>query len=104
MRRLLVLSFTALACLLAVLPCELPAADGAIPIWEPTIITEPGKYIVTRDIVGVPPSPVLTITVSNVHVDLNGFTLRIDGAPNVVLANSVTSVVLENGAIAYGGN
>ena len=38
------------------------AADGTIPIWGPTTITERGSYILTRDIPGDSTTPVsLTI-------------------------------------------
>ena len=52
------------------------AADGAIPIWEPTTIMESGRYVLTRDIIAESSEPgTITITANNVDFDLNGFTI-----------------------------
>jgi len=77
------------------------AADGAIPLWEPTVITMPGAYVVTRDI---PSSggPALDIQVGGVSVDLNGFTLSAPGADPVVKISSVMGVEPEPFRIANG--
>lgn len=55
------------------------AADGAIPVWEPTI-TEPGRYVLTRNITSST-GPVLYISsVGDVHLDLGGFTVEFTGS------------------------
>ena len=59
MRKISILALAALVSLLAAQPMHLLAADGAIPIWEPTTIGEPGHYIVTRNIEGVAEEPVI---------------------------------------------
>jgi hypothetical protein len=75
------------------------AADGAIPIWEPTTITESGSYIVTRDIGCPAPSgpTAITIEADAVNIDLNGFTLC-SGEP-VIFAQEVYRIRIHNGTI-----
>jgi hypothetical protein len=51
-------------------------AAGAIPVWEPTTISSPGHYVVTRDFTvsgafGIP----ITITSPDVVLDLGGHTV-----------------------------
>ncbi len=77
-----------------------PAADGATPIWQPTVITDPGQYVVTRNILNTSDtSPLLVIAASNVEIDLNGFTLMQDGHVPVVLAENVQGVTVLNGTL-----
>ncbi len=81
------------------------AGDGATPLWEPTTISTPGSYVLTRDIVSAV-NPVLTITASNVQLDLNGFRIEGDAdifAADVVLVSGVSGTVIENGAVVGGG-
>jgi len=88
--------------------CAIPAvaAEGRIPIWQPTVIGpgQEGAYIVTRDVVaavGAPLIDVLPGTVA-VDIDLNGFTLYgID--QDVIRAVGVDSLTVRNGTI-MGGN
>lgn len=80
------------------------AADGAIPIWQPTTISHSGKYVVTRNITSNSGEPTLTIAANNVQVDLNGFTLRHSGQMAVVVAATVNGIVVENGIIAADGS
>lgn len=49
--------------------------DGRMAITGPTTITEPGSYVVTRNIRWN--ETIITITADNVDLDLNGFTLEI---------------------------
>jgi len=88
MKHALVASVLPVVCLFAALP--LIAADGAIPIWEPTTITEPGKYVVTRDISGG-----IGIEADDVELDLNGFTIA--DASTQIVAYDVQGLVLYNG-------
>ena len=64
---------------LAVLVCLVaaPAAtdDGAFPIWGPTTITQPGHYVLVRNIGNTSSSNVLIIAADDVDLDLNGFTI-----------------------------
>ena len=76
------------------------AADGAIPIWESTTITESGSYIVTRDFSGTVGGTFFAINIeaNDVNIDLNGFTLR--GGDPVVMATDVQRIRLHNGTIS----
>lgn len=69
----------AAAVVLAALPSSLVAADGAIPVWEPTTITRPGAHVVTRDVVADLPdgTALIRIEAEGVDLDLNGFTLSV---------------------------
>jgi len=79
-------------------PSGILARDGATPIWEPTTITEPGKYVLTREIRALDQTPAIVIEADDVELDLNGFnifsneeTIRIDGAQRVKVHNGSTN-------------
>ena len=82
------------------------AAEGRIPIWQyPTIITAPGKYIVTRNISAAGgPMPVIQIQVPDVDIDINGFTLDASGSPVPVIyiIDDIVDVVIRNGNLVGG--
>jgi len=60
--------------LVATLPAL--AAEGRTPVFlDGTIIGADGRYILTRNIVSGGAGPVISITASNVDLDLNGFTI-----------------------------
>ena len=80
-------------------PGTSPTGDGRIRIFRPVTITEPGSYVVTRNIVGTSSNPVVRIASSNVQVDLGGFTFRTGGYGAGVIAENVESIVVENGNI-----
>ncbi len=79
------------------------AGEGRQPIYQPTTINAPGKYVVTRNIsaagMGV---PVIDIRSGDVDVDLNGFTLTGDALFPVVLALKVDNVTVRNGTVKDG--
>ena len=75
MRRALAIGLTCAA--LAAIP--LWAGEGRIPIYEPTVISQPGHYILTRDI-SVASGDVITIQQGGVTLDLNGKTISISGS------------------------
>ncbi len=80
------------------------AADGATPVWEPTTISTPGKYVLTRNISDTL-NPVISITADNVTLDLNGFQISGDAnafAADVVLVSG-NGVTVTNGTILGGG-
>ena len=99
-------------CLLLIHALVLPAVaeEGRRPIFERTVITEPGKYILTRDI---PQGSGVAIEVASgvdhVDIDLNGFAVYGNpvGGPGTysITANTVGSnVTIHNGHInAPGG-
>jgi len=86
-------------CLLVAVP--LLAGEGRIPIWEPTTITEPGHYVVTRNIAS--DSPIITIGSSRVDIDLNGFELTGGTTTPVIMGATVLDVRIHDGSVV-GGN
>ena len=96
MRYAVVPSVLFVVCLLTALPVL--AGDGAIPIWEPMTITEPGHYVVTRNITA--PDAIMTILgIADVHIDLNGFTLESTSSGNAVYAIGASELTVRNGTI-----
>ena len=76
-----ILAGLALAGAAAVTP--LPAANGDIPIYQPTTITAPGRYVVTRDITAQ--GDVIVLQSGGVSLDLNGHTITSITGSGVVL-------------------
>jgi len=80
---------------------SLLAADGAIPIWEETVITESGHYYLARDIGDNPGGhdgiPAITITADDVDINLNGFALR-EGQPTIY-ADGVKGLSIHDGTL-----
>jgi len=89
---------------LVILPAAPILADEArIPIFQPTTITQPGYYILTRDL---SPASVTAITIQadNVTVDLNG--RAINSAPSqgaIAVNGAFQNVTIRNGRL-LGGN
>ncbi len=83
------------------------AQRGAIPIWQPTAITEPGDYVVTREITATT-GPTLDIQTADVRVDLNGHTLTRSGSGGPVIlisgpaSGEAAGLRLANGTIRGG--
>jgi hypothetical protein len=102
MRRRKCIVTTGLALVLALTALPALAAEGRIPIWQPTQIAPggEGKYILTRDVVANAAQPVaidiLPGTVA-VDIDLNGFTIY--GIANAIQARGVDSLTVRNGTI-----
>jgi hypothetical protein len=89
----------------AVLPTCVAASDGgAIPIDAPTTITQPGSYVLTRDI-SVNDGPAITINyASNVSLNLNGFQLERTGTGyDGAIAGEGNSIEIYGGRIVGGG-
>ena len=86
------------------------AADGTTPIWQPTTITQPGSYVLTRDVsgnvFGGGDSAVILIQASDVTLDLNGFRLSALGngcdssACAAIRAQGVDGITVRNGSIS----
>ena len=76
-----------------------PGGDGRIRINGPVTITEPGSYVVTRNIGDATACPggatAITINADNVRLDLNGFTLA---------SGSYTVESNGDGVEIFGGN
>lgn len=62
---------------------SLPAVNGDIPIFQATTITQPGRYVVTRDI--TTQGNVIVIQAGGVTLDLNGHTIKSVAGSGVVL-------------------
>ena len=91
-----------LVLLAAVCAVPLPAAEGRTPIWQPTAINAPGKYILTRDVV-VAAGSVIVINTDHVDIDLNGFRVE-TGAPVPVISGiGKNNLTIRNGTVAGGG-
>jgi len=84
---------------LAVAPTA--AVDGATPIWEPTTVTEPGRYALTRNIAALPGQSAIVIDASGVEIDLNGFTISGSNAP-VISSSNNNWIAIRNGVIEGG--
>jgi hypothetical protein len=73
------------------------AANGAIPIWQPTTITQSGSYVLTRNF--RPTEGIaITIAANNVDIDLNGFSIEGDHG---VYATGVTGLSIHDGTIGW---
>lgn len=89
---------TALLLLIAVAG---PLADeGRIPIFEPTVISAPGSYVLTRDISGF--GTLLSIDTDGVDLDLNGFTLSGNDGIDIVVV-TVAADAAQVGVRIHGG-
>lgn len=79
------------------------AADGRKPIWlGGTVITEPGHYVVTRNIPSSGSVPAIEIMTSNVDLDLNGMSVGGgDTAPGVRVGNIMGEITIRNGSIEH---
>jgi parallel beta-helix repeat protein len=90
--------FVCLAALAALLlPMAAMAGEGRTPIWEPTIITDPGRYVVTRNISSG--GPVISIAADGVDIDLNGFVLEAPGAPAVIESSGHSQISIHDGTV-----
>src|SRR6059036_1071883 len=86
------------------------ADEGRIPIFQPTTITQPGHYIVTRNISA--PGTVVRIATDDVVLDLNGHSLTsLSGCagdvPYVIFIDGLAGardVVIRNGHLVNGCN
>lgn len=92
------------------LACAAPAVadEGRIPIFQPTVITAPGHYVVTRNITVAAGNAIL-VRVDNVEIDLNGHRILDPtgfGATAILIEiqSDVSDVVIRNGFLAGGRN
>ena len=78
------------------------ADEGRIPVFGVTGISQPGYYIVTRDI-SVASGDVVDISASDVTLDLNGRTLSATGLGALVgVGSGVTDLTIKNGRLLGG--
>ena len=91
------LAMLALLCLSTMPPAL--GAEGRTPVFAPaTVITQPGKYVLTRNLTGNGAAPVVEIIAARVELDLNGFTIDANG--NHAVLSQSNHVVVRNGDIA----
>lgn len=90
-------------------PPDAPAPTDAVhlpgtPISGSTVIAEPGHYYLTRNIVVGPGQTAILISVSNVSLDLGGFTILGSGFDGTGIATDfVDHVQIRNGSVmAFG--
>lgn len=74
------------------------AAGGQIPVYQATTISTPGSYYLTADIIGGGPGGAITISSSDVTLDLRGHTIY----GEVFLSNPFDHVRITNGRICTG--
>lgn len=83
------------------------ADEGKIPLFEPSTITQPGHYLVTRDI-DTATGPVFDIQADGVRLDLGGHTLNLSSAAADVIrissGGSARGIEIVNGRIKGGYN
>lgn len=88
---------------LVLLQGSLPlVAGGRIPISEPTVITSPGSYVLTRNI-DSDTGPAITVARNNVDIWLNGFTAK-STYRNAIEASAVTNLRVAGGRVAAVGD
>jgi len=99
MRRL----FLTMITLTALVQTALLADAGRIPIYQPTTITQPGYYSLTRDI-SSSASPVISIQADNVTLDLNGYSVSNSSASATLIriVPPSTNVRIRNGWLSGG--
>jgi len=77
------------------------AEDGAVPVYEPVVISSSGRYVVTRAFSGANP---IQVAVDDVDIDLNGFTLTSTSGAVVAIADGVTDVSIHDGHLTGGSD
>ena len=91
------------AALYAAAASRLWADEGRTPIFKPTIITRPGDYVLTRDVVAAG-DVAISIQASGVTLDLHGHTIS-DPSTSfalVGLGQGATDVTIRNGRLVGG--
>jgi parallel beta-helix repeat protein len=78
-------------------------AEGRTPIFRPgTTLSTAGKYFVARNL-SAGSGSIISITASNVDIDLNGFVLDATGGSSpVIQASGVDGVTIRNGTLLGG--
>ena len=95
-----------LALLLTLASLPAMAGEGRIPLWEPTVIDQPGHYVLTRDI-SADTGPVINIQADGVTLDGNGYTISLSSTTEPVIqiggvGVSQTGIVLSNSKVSGG--
>ena len=82
-----------------------PSRSGPVVILEPTVITEPGQYVLGADLTSPGPSfCVVEIAASDVDLDLGGFRIEtVDRSKaNAICAHDVHGIAVHDGFLTTG--
>ena len=79
------------------------ADQGRIPVFQPVVLTQPGSYVLTRDITATSGIPI-DIQASHVTLDLNGHGITGGGSvPRLIeIESPYTDIRIENGRLIGG--
>jgi parallel beta-helix repeat protein len=78
------------------------ADEGRIPLYQPTVITQSGDYVVTRDIAS-PTTPVIRIAAPDVTIDLHNHSLTsADTSQPIIDVQGGSNVTLRDGRLSGG--
>lgn len=99
MKRFLVLGLASMSVVAGVARAD----QGRIPIFGPVTITQPGSYVLTRDITVSSGTPI-NIQASNVTIDLNGHSLTNSptGGRLITIFSPSTNIRIANGRLVGG--
>lgn len=82
------------------------ADEGRIPIYQQTTITQPGYYMLTRDVTAST-GHAITVQANNVILDLNGRTIQATGPGGnyaVYILDGYTNTTIKNGRVVAVGS
>lgn len=65
----------------------------------PYVISQPGSYVLTSNLIAAGATPVLSVIVSDVTVDLNGFSI-VNGTFGIELAPGIRDIAISNGVVS----
>lgn len=91
----IVTSLMLLVCALA--PSTLARAAAPTPLAACGTVSTPGNFVVTKNLNAS--GDCLTITASNVNIDLKGHTIRGDGTGNGIVGSNLQNIVIDDGTI-----
>jgi hypothetical protein len=79
-------------------------ADGSIPIYQSTMITQPGSYVLTRDIASAG-GDTIVVASGNVTINLNGRTISSNSTSDALIRiqPGASPVQILNGRLSGGG-
>src|SRR5215471_9077287 len=88
--------FAVLAGVLGLMVAGSSAAQGATAINSCRTISAPGNYFLTGNLT-TKNADCLTLTSSNVNIDLRGFTISGNGTHSGITGDTLVNVVINNG-------
>jgi len=76
-----------------------PALGGTVFINACGPISSPGNFVLARNLTGS--GDCLTLTSSNINIDMNGHSISGDGTGNGIVGNNLTNIVINDGTIKH---